>query len=266
MTPIGRGQRELIIGDRKTGKTTVAIDTILNQKGQGVKCIYVGDRPEGLDGGADGRARSRSTARSSTPSSSTRRPPTKPCSSTSPPTPAARWASTGWRTASTRSSSTTTCPSRPRRTASSRCCCAARRAARRTPATSSTSTAACSSAPRSSTTTLGAGSLTALPIIETKAGDVSAYIPTNVISITDGQIYLAGRPVQVGRAACGRRGHLGVPSRWRGADQGDEGRRRHVEARPRAVPRARGVRRRSAPSSTRCRRASSSAATAWSSS
>src|SRR3954452_12500419 len=41
MTPIGRGQRELIIGDRKTGKTTVCIDTILNQKGQGVKCIYV---------------------------------------------------------------------------------------------------------------------------------------------------------------------------------------------------------------------------------
>ncbi len=41
MTPIGRGQRELIIGDRKTGKTTVAIDTIINQAGQGVKCIYV---------------------------------------------------------------------------------------------------------------------------------------------------------------------------------------------------------------------------------
>ena len=41
MTPVGRGQRELIIGDRKTGKTTVAIDTILNQKGQGVKCITV---------------------------------------------------------------------------------------------------------------------------------------------------------------------------------------------------------------------------------
>src|ERR671922_2543417 len=41
MTPVGRGQRELIIGDRKTGKTTVAVDTILNQRGQGVKCIYV---------------------------------------------------------------------------------------------------------------------------------------------------------------------------------------------------------------------------------
>src|SRR5471030_2624019 len=41
MIPIGRGQRELIIGDRKTGKTQIAVDTILNQKGQGVKCIYV---------------------------------------------------------------------------------------------------------------------------------------------------------------------------------------------------------------------------------
>src|SRR6476661_8604745 len=41
MTPVGRGQRELIIGDRKTGKTAVAVDTIINQKGQGVKCIYV---------------------------------------------------------------------------------------------------------------------------------------------------------------------------------------------------------------------------------
>src|ERR671938_1331978 len=41
MTPIGRGQRELIIGDRKTGKTAVAIDTIINQKGQDVKCIFV---------------------------------------------------------------------------------------------------------------------------------------------------------------------------------------------------------------------------------
>src|SRR2546430_9557795 len=41
MTPVGRGQRELIIGDRKTGKTTIAVDTILNQRGTGVKCIYV---------------------------------------------------------------------------------------------------------------------------------------------------------------------------------------------------------------------------------
>ena len=64
------------------------------------------------------------------------------------------------------------------------------RAARRSPATSSTSTRASSSAPCKLTDDLGGGSLTALPIIETQAGDVSAYIPTNVISITDGQIYL----------------------------------------------------------------------------
>ena len=89
----------------------------------------------------------------------------------------------------------------------------------------------------------GAGSLTALPIIETKAGDVSAYIPTNVISITDGQIFLQDdlfksgvRPavdvgISVSRVGLGR------------ADQGHEDRGRHAQVRPAAVPRARGVRR-----------------------
>ena len=74
--------------------------------------------------------------------------------------------------------------------ARSRCCCAVRQDARRTPATSSISTRACSSARSKLSDKLGGGSLTALPIIETQAGDVSAYIPTNVISITDGQIFL----------------------------------------------------------------------------
>ena len=68
----------------------------------------------------------------------------------------------------------------------------------------------------------GAGSLTALPIIETKAGDVSAYIPTNVISITDGQIYLQDDLFKSGVRPGGRRGHLGVPRRWRRPDQGHE--------------------------------------------
>ena len=81
-------------------------------------------------------------------------------------------------------------PSRPSPTARCRCCCAARRAAKPIRATCSTCTRACSSAPPSSTTTTARGSLTALPIIETQANDVSAYIPTNVISITDGQIFL----------------------------------------------------------------------------
>ena len=69
-------------------------------------------------------------------------------------------------------------------------CSSARPAAKRIRATCSISTAACSNAPRASNEKNGNGSLTALPIIETQAGDVSAYIPTNVISITDGQIYL----------------------------------------------------------------------------
>ena len=81
-------------------------------------------------------------------------------------------------------------PSRPSPTARCRCCCAARPDAKPIPATCSTCIPACSSAPPSSTRIYGSGSLTALPIIETQANDVSAYIPTNVISITDGQIFL----------------------------------------------------------------------------
>ena len=111
----------------------------------------------------------------------------------------ARWARRSWRTASrspgrassrTRSASTTTSPSTPGRTARCRCCSAARRAARRTPATSSTSTRRLLERAARMNDENGGGSLTALPIIETQAGDVSAYIPTNVISITDGQIFL----------------------------------------------------------------------------
>ena len=55
LIPIGRGQRELIIGDRQTGKTAVALDTIINQKGKDLICIYVVHRPEELPGGADRR-------------------------------------------------------------------------------------------------------------------------------------------------------------------------------------------------------------------
>ena len=88
MIPIGRGQRELIIGDRQTGKTAVAIDTIINQKGDDLICIYV----------AIGQKQSRrsprrwpcssSTARWSTPSWSSLAPRTRRPCSTSRPTPA----------------------------------------------------------------------------------------------------------------------------------------------------------------------------------
>jgi F-type H+-transporting ATPase subunit alpha len=87
----------------------------------------------------------------------------------------------------------------------------------------------------------GAGSLTALPIIETQAGDVSAYIPTNVISITDGQIFLETDLFNAGQRPAVNVG-ISVSRVGGGADQGDEEGRRHASARPRAVPRARGVR------------------------
>ena len=188
MTPIGRGQRELIIGDRKTGKTTVAIDTIINQDGQGVKCIYVaiGQKNSSVaqtvatleEHGARVHGRRRRLGRRPRP--------------VQVPGPLRRLrhgpALDGERRA--RAHRLRRPLQAGRGLPPSRCCCAARRAARRTPATSSTCTPGCSSAPPSSPTRSGGGSLTALPIIETKAGDISAYIPTNVISITDGQVFL----------------------------------------------------------------------------
>ena len=189
MTPIGRGQGELIIGDRKTGKTTVAVDTIINQAGQGVKCIYVAVGQKNSSVAQTVATLEDHQALEYTVVASPRRA-TPPPTSTWRPTPAAPWASTGWRTASTRSSSTTTSPSRRRPTAPSHSCSGAHRDARRTPATSSTCTRGLLERAAKLSDARGGGSMTALPIIETKAGDISAYIPTNVISITDGQVFL----------------------------------------------------------------------------
>ena len=190
MTNVGRGQRELIIGDRWHRQDGDRDRHDPEPAGHGRDLHLRRDRPEGLDGrpglrapqgrGRDGvhdhrlgrRVRGRADQVDG----------------------AVRGRRDGrvlplQRQARARAS-TTTSPSTPTRTGSCRCCCAGRRAARRSRATSSTSTRGCSSAPASCPTTLGGGSLTALPIIETQAGDVSAYIPTNVISITDGQIFL----------------------------------------------------------------------------
>ena len=88
----------------------------------------------------------------------------------------------------------------------------------------------------------GSGSLTALPIIETQAGDVSAYIPTNVISITDGQIFLETELFYRRHPPGDQRRPVGQPRRLGRADQGDEAGRRHHEARARAVSRDGGLR------------------------
>ena len=88
----------------------------------------------------------------------------------------------------------------------------------------------------------GKGSLTALPVIETQANDVSAYIPTNVISITDGQIFLETDLFYPGHPSGRERRPLGVARRLVGADQGDEEGRRQDQGRAGAVPRNGGVR------------------------
>ena len=85
---------------------------------------------------------------------------------------------------------TTTSRSRPRRIGSCRCSCGGRRAAKPIPATCFIATAGCLERSCKLSKELGGGSITSLPIVETLEGEVSAYIPTNVISITDGQIYL----------------------------------------------------------------------------
>jgi F-type H+-transporting ATPase subunit alpha len=189
MTPIGRGQRELIIGDRKTGKTTIAIDTILNQKGQGVKCIYVAVGQKGST-----VAQTVETLREygaleytvvvNAPASEEAvfkyLAPYSGCAM------GQHWMENGEAALVVYDDLSKQAE-------------AYRQLAlllRRPPGREAypgdvfylhsrlLERAAKLSDER------GAGSLTALPVIETKAGDVSAYIPTNVISITDGQIYL----------------------------------------------------------------------------
>jgi F-type H+-transporting ATPase subunit alpha len=189
MTPIGRGQRELIIGDRKTGKTTVCIDTILNQKGQGVKCIYVAVGQKGSTVAQTVNTLRENGAMEYTVVVVAPASDPAPFKYLAPYAGCAmgqHWMENGEHSlivyddlskqAEAYRQLSLLLRRPPGREAypgdvfylHSRLL---ERAAKLSDAE-------------------GAGSLTALPIIETKAGDVSAYIPTNVISITDGQVYL----------------------------------------------------------------------------
>ncbi len=189
MVPIGRGQRELIIGDRQTGKTSIAIDTILNQKGQDVICIYVaiGQKNSTVAKIYNSLEKGGAMEYSIILSASASEPaPVQYIAPYSGVAIAEYFMAQGkdvlivyddlskhavaYRTLSL--------------------------LLRRSPGReaypgdvfylhSRLLERACRMAPE-----YGGGSITALPIIETQAGDVSAYIPTNVISITDGQLYL----------------------------------------------------------------------------
>ncbi|MGN0304550.1 MAG: F0F1 ATP synthase subunit alpha [Lachnospiraceae bacterium] len=189
MVPIGRGQRELIIGDRQTGKTAIAIDTIINQKGQGVKCIYVAIGQKASTVANIVKTLEEAGAMAYTTVVVSTASELAPLQYIAPYSGCAigeEWMERGedvlvvyddlTKHAAAYRTLSLLLKRPPGREAypgdvfylHSRLL---ERAARMNEQ-------------------YGGGSLTALPIIETQAGDVSAYIPTNVISITDGQIYL----------------------------------------------------------------------------
>ena len=189
MTPIGRGQRELIIGDRKTGKTTVAIDTILNQKGQGVKCIYVaiGQKNSSVaqtvmtleDFGAL-EYTVVVVASAGDPAPFKFLAPYAGCAI------GQEWMDTGEHALVVYDDLS------KQAEAYRQISLLLRRPPGREAYPGDVFYLHSRLLERAAKLSddLGGGSLTALPIIETKAGDISAYIPTNVISITDGQVFL----------------------------------------------------------------------------
>jgi F-type H+-transporting ATPase subunit alpha len=189
MIPVGRGQRELIIGDRQTGKTAVAIDTIINQKGQNVFCIYV----------AVGQKRSTIARVVKTLEEHGAMKYTIVVSaSASEPAPMQFLApfagcAMGEYFRDNGQHSLIVYDDLSKQAAAYRqLSLLLRRPPGREAYPGDVFFLHSRLLERSAKVSdeLGAGSLTALPIIETQAGDVSAYIPTNVISITDGQIYL----------------------------------------------------------------------------
>jgi F-type H+-transporting ATPase subunit alpha len=191
MIPIGRGQRELIIGDRQTGKTAIAVDTIINQKGQNVICIYV----------AIGQKRSTVARVVNTLEESGAMPYSIVVSATaSDPAslqyvaPYAGCAMGEYFRDSGRHALIIYDDLSKHATAYRQLSLLLRRPPGREAYPGDVFYLHSRLLERAAklSNENGAGSLTALPIIETQAGDVSAYIPTNVISITDGQIYLAG--------------------------------------------------------------------------
>ncbi len=189
MTPIGRGQRELIIGDRKTGKTTVAIDTILNQKGQGVKCIYVAIGQKGSTVAQTVETLRQAGALEYTVVVTAPAADPAPFKYLAPYAGCAmgqHWMENGEHALVVYDDLSKQAEAYRQMSL----------LLRRPPGREAypgdvfyLHSRLLERAAKLSDEN-GAGSLTALPIIETKAGDVSAYIPTNVISITDGQVYL----------------------------------------------------------------------------
>lgn len=189
MTPIGRGQRELIIGDRKTGKTTVAIDTILNQKGLGVKCIYVAVGQKASSVAQTVATLERYGALEYTVVVLAAASDGAPFKYLAPYAGCAmgqHWMENGEHALIVYDDLS------KQAEAYRQLSLLLRRPPGREAYPGDVFYLHSRLLERAAKLSdeAGGGSLTALPIIETKAGDVSAYIPTNVISITDGQVFL----------------------------------------------------------------------------
>jgi F-type H+-transporting ATPase subunit alpha len=189
MTPVGRGQRELIIGDRKTGKTTVAIDTILNQKGQGVKCIYVAIGQKNSSVAQTVKTLEDFGALDYTVVVVAGAGDPAPFKYLAPYAGCAigqQWMEKGEHALVVYDDLS------KQAEAYRQISLLLRRPPGREAYPGDVFYLHSRLLERAAKLSdeLGGGSLTALPIIETKAGDISAYIPTNVISITDGQIFL----------------------------------------------------------------------------
>ncbi|MHB8827683.1 MAG: F0F1 ATP synthase subunit alpha [Acidimicrobiales bacterium] len=189
MTPIGRGQRELIIGDRKTGKTTVAIDTILNQKGQGVKCIYVAIGQKNSSVAQTVKTLEDHGALDYTVVVVASAGDPAPFKFLAPYAGCAigqQWMDKGEHALVVYDDLS------KQAEAYRQISLLLRRPPGREAYPGDVFYLHSRLLERAAKLSdeMGGGSLTALPIIETKAGDISAYIPTNVISITDGQVFL----------------------------------------------------------------------------
>src|SRR5690554_4614903 len=189
MVPIGRGQRELIIGDRQTGKTALAVDTIINQKGQDVICIYVaiGQKASTVAGVVETLEKHGAMDYSIVVSATASEP--------APLLYIAPYAGTAMGEEFMYSGKHVLIvyDDLSKHAAAYReLSLLLRRPPGREAYPGDVFYLHSRLLERSAklSDALGGGSLTALPIIETQAGDVSAYIPTNVISITDGQIFL----------------------------------------------------------------------------
>ena len=241
MIPIGRGQRELIIGDRQTGKTAIAIDTIINNKDTGVVSVYV----------AIGQRMSTVVALAQTLEEYGALESTiivaAPADEAAPIKFMAPYAGCAMGEHFLYNGGHALCvydDLTKHAYAYRQMSLLLRRPPGREAYPGDVFYLHSRLLERAVKLNdeLGGGSLTALPIIETQAGDVSAYIPTNVISITDGQIFLESKLFNSGVRPAINVGDLGLARRRQRADRPDEESRRQDQARALPVPRPRGVR------------------------